>query len=90
MGGVVDLVDDGLQVRVRQAIEAGPLGQVTANASVAVLVRPSPVRGVRVREMGEHAQRLVHERVAGGLRAVVPGPVDPRGCGAVCLSAGTA
>lgn len=50
-------------------------------ARCAVLVRPSLVRGVRVREMGEHAQRLVHERVAGGLRAVVPGPVDSRGRG---------
>ena len=28
MGGVVDLLDDGLQVRVREVVEAGPLGQV--------------------------------------------------------------
>ena len=63
---------------------------IATGASARYLGLPSPVRGVRVREMGEHAQRLVHERVAGGLRAVVPGPVDPRGCGAVCLSAGTA
>lgn len=75
-GSVVDLFDDGLQVRIRQAVEAGPLGQVTADALVAVLVRPSLVRGVRVREIGEHAQRLVHERVAGGLRAVVSSSFD--------------
>ena len=31
MGGVVDLLDDGLQVGVRQAVETGPLGQVAAD-----------------------------------------------------------
>lgn len=30
-GGVVDLLDDGLQVGVRQAVETGPLGQVAAD-----------------------------------------------------------
>lgn len=38
MGGVVDLLDDGLQVLVRQVVEAGSLGQVAADAPVAVLV----------------------------------------------------
>ena len=84
-GGVVDLIDDGLQVRVRQAVETGPLGQVAADAPVAVLVRAALVRGVRVREIGQHAQRLVHEHVAGGFRAVVPCPVDARGRGDVLV-----
>ena len=30
-GGVVDLLDDGQQVGVRQAVETGPLGQVSAD-----------------------------------------------------------
>ena len=80
-GGVVDLIDDGLQVRVRQAVETGPLGQVAADAPVAVLVRAALVRGVRVRIIGEHAERLVHEQVAGGFGAVVLGAVDARGRG---------
>ena len=42
-GGVVDLVHDGLQVLVRQAVETGFLGQVAADASVAVLVRAALV-----------------------------------------------
>lgn len=33
-GGVVDLLDDGLQVLVREVVETGPLGQVAADASV--------------------------------------------------------
>ena len=37
-GGVVDLLDDGLQAGVRQAVETGPLGQVAADAPVVVLV----------------------------------------------------
>lgn len=41
--GVVDLVHDGLQVLVRQAVETGFLGQVAADASVAVLVRAALV-----------------------------------------------
>ena len=35
--------------------------------------------------VGEHAEGLVHEQVAGGLRAVVPGPVDARGRGDVLV-----
>ncbi len=35
--------------------------------------------------VGEHAEGLVHEQVAGGLRAVVPGAVDPRGRGDVLV-----
>ena len=42
-GGVVDLVHDGLQVLVCQAVETGFLGQVAADASVAVLVRAALV-----------------------------------------------
>ena len=84
-GGVVDLVHDGLQVLVRQAVETGPLGQVAADAPVAVLVRAALVRGVGVRIVGEHAEGLVHEQVAGGLRAVVPGAVDARGRGDVLV-----
>lgn len=84
-GGVVDLVDDGLQVRVRQVVEAGSLGQVAADAPVAVLVVAPLVGRVRVRIVGEHAERLVHEQVAGGFRAVVPGPVDARGRGDVLV-----
>ena len=42
-GGVVDLIDDGLHILVRQAVEAGPLGQVAADAPVAVLVRAALV-----------------------------------------------
>ena len=33
----------------------------------------------------EHAEGLVHEQVAGGFRAVVPGPVDARGRGDVLV-----
>lgn len=29
-GGVADLPDDGLQVRVREVVEAGPLGRIAA------------------------------------------------------------
>lgn len=35
--------------------------------------------------VGEHAEGLVHEQVAGGLRAVVPGAVDARGRGDVLV-----
>ena len=84
-GGVVDLLDDGLQVGVRQAVETGPLGQVAADAPVAVLVRAPLIGRVRVRIVGEHAERLVYEQVAGGFRAVVPGPVDARGRGDVLV-----
>ena len=42
-GGVVDLLDDGLQGLVRQVVEAGSLGQVAADAPVAVLVRAALV-----------------------------------------------
>ena len=35
--------------------------------------------------VGEHADGLVHEQVAGGLRAVVPGAVDARGRGDVLV-----
>ena len=42
-GGVVDLIDDGLQILVREVVEAGSLGQVAADAPVAVLVRAALV-----------------------------------------------
>ena len=41
--GAVDLPDDGLQVLVREVVEAGSLGQVAADAPVAVLVRAALV-----------------------------------------------
>lgn len=43
------------------------------------------MRGVGVRIVGEHAEGLVHEQVAGGFGAVVPGPVDARGRGDVLV-----
>ena len=75
-GGVVDLLDDGVELVLGQVVEAGALGQVAADPPVAVLVA-SPLPGaVGVGEVGGHAQGLVDQPVAGRLAPVVPGAVD--------------
>lgn len=79
MGGVVDLTDDRVEVLLGQVLEPGSFGQIAADPAVPVLVAATLPGTVRVGEVREHAQRLVHQHVQGRLRAVVPRAVDARG-----------
>lgn len=79
MGGVVDLTDDRVEVLLGQVLEPGSFGQIAADPAVPVLVAATLLGTVRVGEVREHAQRLVHQHVQGRLRAVVPRAVDARG-----------
>lgn len=79
MGGVVDLTDDRVEVLLGQVLEPGSFGQIAADPAVPVLVAATLPGTVRVGEVREHAQRLVHQHVQARLRAVVPRAVDARG-----------
>lgn len=79
MGGVVDLPDDRVEVLLGQVLEPGSFGQIAADPAVPVLVAATLPGTVRVGEVREHAQRLVHQHVQARLRAVVPRAVDARG-----------
>lgn len=71
-GGVIDLLDDRVELVLREILETGSLGQIAADPAVPVLVAAALARAVRVGEIGGHAQDLVHQHVQGRLRAVVP------------------
>lgn len=77
--GVVDLPDDRVEVLLGQVLEPGSFGQIAADPAVPVLVAATLPGTVRVGEVREHAQRLVHQHVQARLRAVVPRAVDARG-----------